>query len=183
MRRVNRRDAVEPAIVEALRKAGAYVALVSQAGLPDLFVQHRDGWAERAYLWIQRQSQLKPMDLETHWLLFNKPPPRRWTALECKTGKGRSAPWQKAQRKFLELTATPVVRTPHAALRAIGCEASSPPPLQLTPTPATLRQEYPRSGRLRRAALLTQADLRRLAADRSSPTLGPFRRIVPDDEL
>jgi len=98
--------------VEALRKAGAYVALVNQAGLPDLFVLYRE----------------------------------RWYALEVKTGKGRSQPCQRAQKRFLELTGTPVVRTPQAALKAIGSTVELPvlQPLELKPPPASLAQEYPR---------------------------------------
>ena len=100
----NRRDEAEPAIVEALRAVGAYVALVSQAGLPDLFVLFRG----------------------------------QWYALEVKTGKGKSQAHQVSQRRFLELTGTPIVRTPYAALQAIGACQPPPAPLRLVPSPSKL---------------------------------------------
>ena len=151
-----KRDAAEKAIVEALIKAG---------------------W------WVHRMNQ--PCDLLLIKPRPGQPPDVR--LLEVKTpctkkGQARKRKDQPNQARWLELTGVPVVRTPHAALKAIGCEISSPPPLQLTPTPATLRHEHPPSRRLRRASLLTLSDLRRLVEDRSSPT-GPFSRIVPDDEL
>ena len=39
-----RRDAAEPAIVEALRATGAIVLQVSGTGLPDLLVSYRGRW-------------------------------------------------------------------------------------------------------------------------------------------
>ena len=99
-----KRDEAEAEIVAALRRVGAYVALVSQAGLPDLFVLFRG----------------------------------RWYALEVKTGKGKSQAHQMSQRRFLELTGTPIVRTPYEALKAIGAELPVPGPLRLVPPPSRL---------------------------------------------
>jgi hypothetical protein len=49
----------------------------------------------------------------------------RWILLEVKTGHGKKLTVakdkrRKAQREFLALTATPIVRTPMEALQAIG---------------------------------------------------------------
>jgi hypothetical protein len=44
----------------------------------------------------------------------------RWFTLEVKTGNRGTRKCQTAQREFLELTNTPVVRTPLDALSAIG---------------------------------------------------------------
>ncbi|MGH7863347.1 MAG: hypothetical protein ACREQB_00030 [Candidatus Binataceae bacterium] len=44
---------------------------------------------------------------------------RKWYVLECKT-RDKLRGDQKAQRAFLELTETPVVRTAEDALRAVG---------------------------------------------------------------
>lgn len=43
MRYAAKRDAVEPAIVEALTRAGCVVAKLSQAGVGDLLVKRQDG--------------------------------------------------------------------------------------------------------------------------------------------
>ena len=106
MRRAAKRDKAEPDIVAALRAVGAYVAPISQPGLPDLFVLFR----------------------------------QRWYALEVKTGKGRPRSWQIAQQKFLQLTQTPIVRTPRDALIAIGAIEGA-----VTPTGETTSGTLPGS--------------------------------------
>ena len=45
MRRAAKRDATEPAIIEALQRAGCLVQPLSQDGLPDLLVRGPRGWA------------------------------------------------------------------------------------------------------------------------------------------
>lgn len=49
---------------------------------------------------------------------------QRWFTLEVKAKRGSTRAHQEAQRRFLELTGTPVVRTPDAALKAIGATDS-----------------------------------------------------------
>jgi hypothetical protein len=44
MRRAAKRDSAEGPIIEALRKAGAYVVQLSQPGVPDLMVLYRSRW-------------------------------------------------------------------------------------------------------------------------------------------
>ena len=55
MRRAARRDENEAAIVEALRKVGAFVGRINEAGLPDLLVGH----CGKTYL-IEVKSPLGP---------------------------------------------------------------------------------------------------------------------------
>lgn len=87
-----RRDTSEPAIIDALERAGFDVW---QRDEPDLMVR-KTSWA-----------------------------PGLVQLLECKTGKGKKLTVakdvrQEGQRRFLEATGTPVVRTPLEALRAVG---------------------------------------------------------------
>jgi hypothetical protein len=57
------------------------------------------------------------LDLPCDLLVFHR---GKWHCLEIKTEKGKTETKQESQREFLLLTGTPVVRTPEAALRAIG---------------------------------------------------------------
>jgi hypothetical protein len=45
MRRAAKRDATEPAIIDALQRAGCRVQPLSQDGVPDLLVRGPKGWA------------------------------------------------------------------------------------------------------------------------------------------
>lgn len=53
MRRANRIDANHVRIVEALRRAGAYVRTISQGeGLPDLLVGYMNPVSQNRYCWL-----------------------------------------------------------------------------------------------------------------------------------
>lgn len=89
-RYAKKRDLCEPEIVEALEAAG----------------------------WLVWQLD-RPCDL----LCFKRS--RGFHTLECKTGRGKRLTVtvdkrQKEQAEFLLVTATPIVRTPEEALRALG---------------------------------------------------------------
>jgi hypothetical protein len=87
MRYAAKRDAVEPAIVDALERAGCVVKRLSQDGVGDLLVKRVDG------------------------VIF---------MLECKSRRGRRTP---AQERFLAKWGdVPLVRTPVAALEAVGAD-------------------------------------------------------------
>lgn len=45
MRRAAKRDSTEPAIIDALQRAGCLVQPLSQDGVPDLLVRGPKGWA------------------------------------------------------------------------------------------------------------------------------------------
>jgi hypothetical protein len=92
LRYAKRRDTAEPAIIDALERAGFDVW---QRDEPDLMVR-KSSWA-----------------------------PGMVQLLECKTGKGKKLTVtkdarQEGQRRFLEATGTPVVRTPLEALTVLG---------------------------------------------------------------
>jgi len=87
-----KRDSVEPEIIAALERAGFDVW---QRDEPDLLVRKR-GW-----------------------------PPGIVQLLEVKTGRGKKLTVakdkrQEAQRNFIEVTGTPIVRTPLEALKVFG---------------------------------------------------------------
>jgi len=91
-RYAKRRDTAESAIIQALEQAGFDVW---QRDEPDLFVR-KSSWA-----------------------------PGIVQLLEVKTGRGKKLTValdkrQQAQRNFLEVTGTPIVRTPCEALYAVG---------------------------------------------------------------
>lgn len=92
IRRAKKRDTAERPIIDALEAAGFQVW---QRDEPDLFVR-KDSWA-----------------------------PGLVQLLEVKTGRGKKLTValdkrQEAQRNFLALTQTPIVRTPLEALRKLG---------------------------------------------------------------
>jgi hypothetical protein len=92
-RYATKRDAAEPPIIDALEKAGFDVWPLDE--LADLACR-RPSWA-----------------------------PGIFQLLEVKTGRGkkltvRQDKRQKVQQTFLEVTRTPIVRTPMEALRAVG---------------------------------------------------------------
>lgn len=88
-----KRDEAEAPIIEALVKAGFRVYPLD---FPCDLAVRKDGWS-----------------------------PGRFQLLEVKTGRGKSLAIAKDKRQreqieFLQLTRTPIVRTPEEALRAIG---------------------------------------------------------------
>jgi len=91
-----KRDAAEPPIVDALEKAGFDVWQLDE---PADLACRRPSWA-----------------------------PGIFQLLEVKTGRGKKLRVRKdkrqgAQQTFLEVTRTPIVRTPMEALKAVGAIA------------------------------------------------------------